>query len=379
MKRGRIGSTDVDLSQYYWTDGRPEWDLRLGEKTLFAKLDMLQSEADITVSAEEDNAIYNRMDLVWVQLLLSFKYGNNKDELLRAGYALTYFVDDGAFDNVYSDMDERNDNVMQIFAQICKMTESDDVLDDCDAVFLAEYKRIVVDYAYYWDDEKGCSSETPVEIGSCCIASIGDKNFTSFSEIIKFTGSNYGYVNNYNDVKDHPEAKKKMYAQVAQLKKIAAKSGNTPEALTYNVSSGVTTATASKSTEFALKMKNKTLAFTPEYKREIEDATGKKLNGIGEPASAIIGLVTAIIGLLSIILGTVLPIIAQKKQMQYFADNASLISEEAAEFAPEYADFEEAVNKRKEALQRNKTVMGAVKYGGIAAVLFIAFSMFRRR
>ena len=38
---------------------------------------------------------------------------------------------------------------------------------------------------------------------------------------------------------------------------------------------------------------------------------------------------TAIIGLLSIILGTVLPIIAQKKQMQYFADNAEATQKSA--------------------------------------------------
>ena len=47
--------------------------------------------------------------------------------------------------------------------------------------------------------------------------------------------------------------------------------------------------------------------------------------------------------------------------------------------APALDDFNDAVNKRGEAIQKRETVVAALKYGGLAAALFAVFTLFSKR
>ncbi|MBE6312232.1 MAG: hypothetical protein E7076_03650 [Bacteroidales bacterium] len=381
MKRARIGNTDIDLTQYYWTDNRPEWDLRVSEKYLFSELDLLQSEADNTESEEEDNRIYNKMDLVWVQLLVSWKYGGDKEMLLRAGYALSCYVAEGAFENIYSNMDERDNEVMNIFAGVCRLTENDTPLTSCDFDFMDRFIEHVVDYDYYFDAETGKPSNTPIA-GVRTVAIAGSEEFTSFNELVKFTASDYGYLTNPQEANKYKKARGKYNGQLSLITKMAIKSGNQTAGFINSVNSGINDATTTSSDQFVSELKKGKLKYKQPYIDKVERASGRKIAAIGEPAStvaAVLGLIKLIIGIIAALVGLMTAVLSFVQQIKYFRENQKQIAKEAELYAPDYDDFNDAVNKRGEAIQKRETVVAALKYGGLAAALFAVFTLFSKR
>lgn len=382
MKRARIGNTDIDLTQYYWTDNRPEWDLRVSEKYLFSELDLLQSEADNTESEEEDNRIYNKMDLVWVQLLVSWKYGGDKEMLLRAGYALSCYVAEGAFDNIYSNMDERDNEVMNIFAGVCRLTENDTPLTSCDFDFMDRFIEHVVDYDYYWDIENQRKSDIPVNDGGLSGYHIGEVTFNNFSEAVEVTCTTFSYVNVEEEASQYKECRRKRLLQRNSLNKAANVLGSTLATYKNNISSGLNKATGKTDKGVFNGFKNKDLTFKQAYVNRIESLSGKKIAGIGfaETLTAIAMFISAVVSLASFVAS----IFAQAKARRE-AKNAAVqdyyrqLSADADVMAPALDDFNDAVNKRGEAIQKRETVVAALKYGGLAAALFAVFTLFSKR
>ena len=125
------------------------------------------------------------------------------------------------------------------------------------------------------------------------------------------------------------------------------------------------------------------MTFKQAYVNRIESLSGKKIAGIGvfsETLTAVTMFISAVVSLASFVAS----IFAQAKARRE-AKNAAVqdyyhqLSADADVMAPALDDFNDAVNKRGEAIQKRETVVAALKYGGLAAALFAVFTLFSKR
>ena len=84
MKRCKIGSSEINIELKYWTDGRPEWDLRASQLELYSNINLLQTASDFCKNDQQIDDYYTEMDKNWAVIALIDRFGGNEDLLLKA-------------------------------------------------------------------------------------------------------------------------------------------------------------------------------------------------------------------------------------------------------------------------------------------------------
>ena len=163
MKRCKIGSSEINIELKYWTDGRPEWDLRASQLELYSNINLLQTVADFCKNDQQIDDYYTEMDKNWAVIALIDRFGGNEDLLLKAG--LLYERMQSRFQSFYSSLDDRNAAVTELVQEMISRTEDESFAGGFESEeFAAWWMHKVMEQDYYFDAANGTESAVPVHV-----------------------------------------------------------------------------------------------------------------------------------------------------------------------------------------------------------------------
>lgn len=206
MKRSKIGNTEIDLSAPYWSGGKPDGKLRMSQTTLYAQIDCLQAECNLLTergATEDDESVqslFNRMDIIYAEIIATEQYGGQRDLLERAGIVLSDMIARGDFARSYDSMDERNESLNEKIASMQAavanfQTQWTWANEDFRVMWLAT----VIDGDYYTNPETG--ERTTDKPGD--FAAIGEVyDYSYYSRRIKEAGEFWLYMAAGDSVRD---------------------------------------------------------------------------------------------------------------------------------------------------------------------------------
>lgn len=163
MKRCKIGSSEINIELKYWTDGRPEWDLRASQLELYSNINLLQTASDFCKNDQQIDDYYTEMDKNWAVIALIDRFGGNEDLLLKAG--LLYERMQSRFQSFYSSLDDRNAAVTELVQEMISRTEDESFAGGFESEeFAAWWMHKVMEQDYYFDAANGTESAVPVHV-----------------------------------------------------------------------------------------------------------------------------------------------------------------------------------------------------------------------
>lgn len=163
MRRNRIAGTDIDVKLKYWTDGRPEYDLRASSLEIFSNINLLQTTADFTENTQEIEELYTEMDKNWAVFCLIDRFGGKTDLLWRAGLVLERRMPE--FGTYYQSLDERNESVLSLIESMLREVEDGVVEGGFQSAEFAEWwTHIVMEQDFYYDPNTNSASPVPVHV-----------------------------------------------------------------------------------------------------------------------------------------------------------------------------------------------------------------------
>jgi len=189
MKRCKIGTTEIDTSLSYWTDGRPDYALRASQIEIFSDIDLLQTYSDFAKSESDVDDYYTNMDKLWAAFCLIDRYGNDALRLHQAGVVYEKVVD--GFQSHYDTLDERNDAVILAITEMINAVDDEPDGGEFQTQEMAEWWQTkVMDLNYYFDFFNNKKSSIPVQV-----AGIGDaSDDVSVAAKIKEGGTYFMYL-----------------------------------------------------------------------------------------------------------------------------------------------------------------------------------------
>ena len=206
MKRSRIGNTEIDLSAPYWSGGKPDGKLRVSQTTLYAQIDCLQAECNLLTergATEDDDSVqslFNRMDIIYAEIIATEQYGGQRDLLGRAGIVLSNMIESGDFARSYDSMDERNESLNEkIAAMQAAVANFQTQWTWANEDFRVMWLATVIDGDYYTNPETG--ERTTDKPGD--FAAVGEVyDYSYYSRRIKEAGEFWMYMAAGDSVRD---------------------------------------------------------------------------------------------------------------------------------------------------------------------------------
>lgn len=309
-KRGFLGSTEVDVTNY-WSAGKGSEELRCNETILYAEIDALQEEVTIAESQDEVQECYNKMDMFFMCLKAIDKYALDADLLHKAGVVIGNMVEAGDFSQSYASIEDENKAVDARVEEMYRRTEDYHETHVNDN-FMMWYKDNVELYNYYNNFDGTQTIDKPHLSGLR-----GDETYDVNSAEVKKSGPYFLYV--VADVTGDDAGKKK-----AQVRAKKAKHQQWMRDMANKSQSNLTYASikaASRSGIMAPRAANPAtqvggLGHKPEYIVERLKRNDKAVQGLGCGASLIITIISIVASVLIAILNMIIAIFNQKAQVE---------------------------------------------------------------
>lgn len=309
-KRGFLGSTEVDVTNY-WSAGKGSEELRCNETILYAEIDALQEEVTIAESQDEVQECYNKMDMFFMCLKAIDKYALDADLLHKAGVVIGNMVEAGDFSQSYASIEDENKAVDARIEEMYRRTEDYHETHVNDN-FMMWYKDNVELYNYYNNFDGTQTIDKPHLSGLR-----GDETYDVNSAEVKKSGPYFLYV--VADVTGDDAGKKK-----AQVRAKKAKHQQWMRDMANKSQSNMTYASikaASRSGIMAPRAANPAtqvggFGHKPEYIVERLKRNDKAVQGLGCGASLIITIISIVASVLVAILEMIISIFNQKAQVE---------------------------------------------------------------
>lgn len=290
MKRAKIGLADIDVQASYWSGGKDTHQLRCSELEIYAYIDLLQEESNISTNEDVIAEKYKQMDMYFACLQLIQAYGDYPDMLPVCGIVLNNAIIKGKFDKQYNSLDERNEYINVLIETLIDNVPNTPLTEDFTSEFLTWWKQTVIEQNYYTNPTTGEKSETLQE--SAAIGEVYDLAY--YNDQIKQAGPYNTYIVASPENINTQNAMLKKNRQTEYLRWLdSCNVGLSMNAMKANIKSGVIAKTGKTPDEVVAELKT------------------KNVSGIGE-FFTVIAIISACIALLSGIIGVIAQIVAMR-------------------------------------------------------------------
>jgi len=282
MKRAKIGNTEVSLSAPYWTGGKRSARLRQSEKELYAKINLYQEICDFSENENEIQSLYTEMDKLFVAIQLIMNFGEDQDELLRAGVAYSDAIYNGLFHSDYDSLESRNIAVNEIatgcIARVPDIYLSEDLITNV----ILWWRETVLMQNFFWDETTGEQVQVPADSIEAGIS--GASDYDQFSAKMVEGGLFYVYIIADNRLIDSPQSMFKRSQQNITLDRLEiAGVGLSRNVMMDNIRTGILRQTNGKTASQTV--------------QALQRGDAK----IGEPVTIIVAIVAAIVAIIKLI------------------------------------------------------------------------------
>jgi hypothetical protein len=371
MKRNRIGNADIDLSAPYWTGGKRSGQLRVSEVLAYAEIDLLQEEVNFCYNDDIVEVKYSDMDIVFLKLQAIALFGNDEEQLWRAGNIIGLMIDDGLFNRQYSSLDERNTAVNELVLELQESVASYNETRTASGDWLDDWQLDVMDLNYYptGSDLKATTADENA------FASIGATyDYDYYSAKMKEFGPYWIYcvAENISSEDSTPIVLKKRYNSMKHINWFSgANLGMSDRSILLNARAGIIANAEGGTPEDVIDG----LRYYAGDEEKIK-ADKEKL-GIGMTPIEWVMLFTAIVGLISAITTYVCDLIVRIKEINALsAPNAPTEAEMKANEATvqDWANYSEQLDNPIENLIDNikDSFSSPILWAGAAALLIYA-------
>ncbi len=316
MKRAKIGNTNVPVDAPYWTGGKRSSRLRQSEKELYAKINLLQEQANFSESEDEIQSLYTEMDKLYVAIQLIMNFGDDEDLLLKAGVSYSDALYDGLFQEYYDTLEERNISVNRVATDCIAHVPDIHLSEDVVTSVILWWKDTVMLQNFYWNENTGEKSVLPADSIEAGIGATDD--YDSLSARMVEGGMFYVYMIADRRLINTPNSMYKNAQQnitLDRLENIGV--GLSRNVMLDNIKTGILRETNGKSAS------------------QVVQALQRGDAKIGEP----ITLIVAIIGAIVAIAGMVAKIVEARKT-RIENETAKILSENNLNsIRPDHSDF----------------------------------------
>lgn len=168
MRRKYIGSSTVTDTRKVWFDGIDYDQLRQSQKNIFAKIDLLQSQASVTTDKESD--YYNSMDKLYTCYKAVENFGDDTEMLKKAGAVINDKYCRGLLNKDFGDLSQRNEYINSLIKDVIEQTVNYSAADKKESKDITTWWQTnVLDKNYYKDitgETRTTKPVNPVTIGA---------------------------------------------------------------------------------------------------------------------------------------------------------------------------------------------------------------------
>lgn len=287
MKRAKIGIVDIDVTAPYWSGGKDTHQLRASELEIYAHIDLLQEECNISKNDDVIKEKYRQMDMYFACLQMIQAYGDNPDMLPICGIVLNDAIIKKKFDKKYKSLEKRNECINTLIEKLIENVSNFTLTEDFSSEFLTWWEKTVIEQNYYTNPTTGEKTEILQEN-----IAIGEVyNISYYNEKIKESGPYNVYTVASTDVINTQSAILKRNRQNEYIGWFeSCNVGLTRNAMIANIKSGIIAKTGQTPDDVVAELKE------------------KSVSGVGE-IFTIIAIISACIAILSGIVGVVAQIV----------------------------------------------------------------------
>lgn len=156
MKRGYLGSTEVDTVKY-WTNGKGSHQLKCNETNLYALIDLCQENVALSESKEETQLQYSLMDKYFLCLKAIEFAGADNNALRIYGQIIARMEEEGNFDITFVSIEQENLFVDSLVDKLANGYAE----ETFNSEFMDWFEEVVVSYNYYQNLDGSRTMDAP--------------------------------------------------------------------------------------------------------------------------------------------------------------------------------------------------------------------------
>lgn len=370
MKRGKLGSTEVDTINY-WTNGKGSQQLKCNETNLYALIDLCQENVEFAETVEERQLQYSMMDKYFL-CLKAIEFAGADDEDLRTyGQIIARMEEEGNFSLSFLTIEQENNHVDSLVERLAQGFADETFNEE----FMDWFETVVVSYNYYQNLDGTRTKDKPK------LSGLGEVyNDDYYSKKAKEGGMSLLYVacdkNKVLDgCVDRNEMLNKILYEGQTLDWLASCGTNmTKISVMANIKAGIKADSGYRTADETLE------AFKIESVREGKEKKGQNGLGFGEVELAIL-IITAVVVITTLITTIVKARIAERtERIAQLAANApatdlvDAASPQHRDFSPELADMQDMLNQAE-----NLSSIDILPIIGMGAIAVIALILSKKR